>query len=38
YPEGSKITDAQMSSLNIAHERFHGDWNYTIHPEGHITR
>jgi len=23
-----------MSSLNIARERFHGDWNYTIHPEG----
>ena len=33
YPEGAKISDTQMSSLNIARERFHGDWNYTIHPE-----
>ena len=34
YPEGEKITDAQMSSLNIERNRFHGDWNYTIHPKG----
>ncbi|MHB1463483.1 MAG: ISAzo13 family transposase [Desulfobacteria bacterium] len=32
YPKGEKITDAQMSSLNIEQARFHGDWNYTIHP------
>ena len=32
YPQGEKITDAQMSSLNIERARFHGDWNYTIHP------
>jgi hypothetical protein len=38
YPEGEKITDAQMSSLNIERDRFHGDWNYTIHPEGHRHR
>ena len=34
YPEGEKVTDAEMSSLNIERERFHGDWNYTIHPKG----
>lgn len=34
YPEGEKITDMQMSSLNIKREQFHGDWNYTICPEG----
>jgi transposase len=33
YPEGEKISDAQMSSLNIERARFHGDWNYTIHPK-----
>jgi transposase len=38
YPEGAKISDTQMSSLNIARERFHGDWNYTIHPEGRKPR
>ncbi|MGB5196111.1 MAG: ISAzo13 family transposase [Candidatus Deferrimicrobium sp.] len=32
YPQGEKITDAQMSSLNIERARFHADWNYTIHP------
>lgn len=36
YPEGEKITDSQMSSLNIEREQFHGDWNYTIHPERHV--
>jgi hypothetical protein len=32
YPEGQKITDAQMASLNLKPSRFHGDWNYTIYP------
>ena len=32
YPEGEKISDAQMSSLHIERARFHGDWNYTIEP------
>jgi transposase len=35
YPEGEKISDAQMSSLNIERARFHGDWNYTIRPGRH---
>jgi hypothetical protein len=38
YPEGEKITDAQMASLNIERDRFHGDWNYTIHPKDHRHR
>jgi hypothetical protein len=32
YPKGQKITDAQMESLNLKRDPFHGDWNYTIHP------
>ena len=32
YPSGVFITDAQMSNLNLERHRFHGDWNYTIHP------
>jgi hypothetical protein len=32
YPKGRKITDAQMATLNLTPAKFHGDWNYTIHP------
>jgi hypothetical protein len=32
YPAGVKITDAQMSRINLERHHFHGDWNYTIHP------
>ena len=30
--EGAGHPDAQMATLNLAPHRFHGDWNYTIHP------
>jgi len=32
YPKGQDVTDAQLATLNLAPHRFHGDWNYTIHP------
>jgi len=32
YPSGVVVTDEQMASLNLERHRFHGDWNYTIHP------
>jgi hypothetical protein len=32
YPKGQKISDAQMATLNLAPHKFHGDWNYIIHP------
>ena len=32
YPKGQDVTDAQMATLNLDPHRFHGDWNYTIHP------
>jgi hypothetical protein len=35
YPKGQKITDAQMESLSLKRDQFHGDWNYTIHPRKH---
>jgi len=35
YPAGQKITDAQMATLHIEPAKFHGDWNYTIHPRWH---
>ena len=32
YPAGIKITDAEMSTLNISPDAFHGEWNYTVSP------
>jgi transposase len=32
YAKGRKITDAQMAILNLKPHRFHGEWNYEIHP------
>lgn len=32
YPSGVTVTDAQLASVCLERHRFHGDWNYTIHP------
>jgi len=32
YPSGVAISDEQMASIRLQSHRFHGDWNYTIHP------
>jgi Rhodopirellula transposase DDE domain len=32
YPTGVKITNAQMKTVPITGNDFHGEWNYTIHP------
>jgi len=32
YPQGVKITKAEMSELNLERASFHGDWNYTLRP------
>ena len=32
YPTGIKITDAELASLNLKLDKFHGDWNYTVLP------
>jgi hypothetical protein len=32
YEKAIKVSDAQLGSLNVAPHRFHGEWNYTIHP------
>ena len=36
YPAGVKVTDAEMHSINLQRHDFHGDWNYTITPQGPI--
>lgn len=32
YPAGRKISDAELAAVQITYEKFHGEWNYTIHP------
>ncbi len=33
YPRGVKVSDEQMARINLERHSFHGDWNYTIHPD-----
>ena len=33
YPTGVQVSDADMAALPIARHPFHGDWNYTMHPQ-----
>ena len=32
YPPGRKVSDAEMATLRLARDAFHGEWNYTIIP------
>jgi transposase len=32
YPIGLKITDEEMATVNLVRSKFHGEWNYKIHP------
>ena len=32
YPSGITVTDEQLATVRLVRHRFHGDWNYTIHP------
>ena len=32
YPKGIKVTAAEMATLAIKRDPFHGEWNYTISP------
>jgi len=32
YPVGRRVTKEQMATINISPLRFHGEWNYVIHP------
>jgi hypothetical protein len=34
YPTGAEVGDAQIAALPLTRHRFHGDWNYTLHPHG----
>jgi hypothetical protein len=32
YPLHTKVTDDELNKLKIKRHKFHGDWNYSIHP------
>ncbi|MGI8492200.1 MAG: ISAzo13 family transposase [Acidimicrobiales bacterium] len=32
YPAGMTVSDAEMATLHIVRDAFHGEWNYTILP------
>ena len=32
YTKGIKVTDNELKQVNIIRDKFHGEWNYTIHP------
>ena len=32
YPAGTKVTDEELSAVNLTPHSFHGDWNYIIMP------
>jgi transposase len=32
YEKGRTISDADMATLNVTRDAFHGEWNYTIRP------
>jgi transposase len=32
YPAGVKVSDREVAQLNLHRDKFHGDWNYSLHP------
>ena len=32
YPAGQQVSDAQMATVQLQRDAFHGEWNYTIAP------
>jgi hypothetical protein len=37
YPTGRKVTDEEIRRVNLKQNKFHGEWNYTIHPSTPLT-
>jgi hypothetical protein len=36
YPTGIKVTNDELSSVNLRPAKFHGEWNYTIRPSAKL--
>ncbi len=32
YPQGVEVSEDELRAVKLTRHRFHGDWNYTIHP------
>ena len=32
YPTGRTVSDAEMATVQLERDAFHGEWNYAIHP------
>lgn len=32
YPKGVKVSDKEIAAIRLERDKFHGDWNYRIHP------
>jgi hypothetical protein len=32
YAKGRRVSDKQLATVNLHPDKFHGEWNYTIHP------
>ena len=32
YPTGIQVDDEALAAVALTRHRFHGDWNYTVHP------
>ncbi len=37
YPTGRAVSNAQMERVNLERNKFHGEWNYVIKPNGKIS-
>lgn len=33
YQPGIKVSDKDVSEINLRRDKFHGDWNYEVHPQ-----
>ena len=38
YATGINVSDAELEQVNLHRDRFHGEWNYTIHPQTNTSR
>ncbi|MEI6352288.1 MAG: ISAzo13 family transposase [Verrucomicrobiota bacterium] len=34
YPTGRRVSDEEMKRINLKRNKFHGDWNYVVAPDG----
>jgi hypothetical protein len=32
YPKGVTVSDDEIEAINLAGDKFHDEWNYTISP------